>query len=170
MKGYDINFLRSSEFGSERRSPASLLPVLVAVGILLAGAEGVLRREAAARRADVERRLVERREEARTRASFQEGTGLREAVRARADRVLWRVVLLAVAEALPPGHRLEKVAFDESAGVLRFEVRGDGRASPGAIRQRLRDSPRFGEFFSEVREYPGEGGAYSIVCDRRSVR
>ncbi|RPJ45665.1 MAG: hypothetical protein EHM19_05130 [Candidatus Latescibacterota bacterium] len=165
MRGYDLDFLRSITVLPPRRIVQSATVWMLAAGLLLAAGEWRLRRDAESRREADRIRLEEREREARK--ADPQAEALREAVRARAERVPWRPALVALANALPPGHRLLRAEYDQGSGSLRIEAEGDARVGARDFAEKLSAEAAFAANFSVTAVEAGRGTDYVVVCVRR---
>ena len=125
---YDIDFLRSVGEKKNRRGGTGLIPALFALGLLFFAAEWWFLHDLSRKQGEELARIEERELELAF-GDIKQGGGLsvcRRIAEARESRVLWRPVLVALAHALPSGHRFERIRYVREEAALRVEAVGWG--------------------------------------------
>ncbi len=167
---FDIDYLRAlSPRRGDRAVP--LLPLLlVLAGLSFFAAENYFLRD------------LSRRQEAAV--SSLEGKGgpideeagrrlaaARRVAGARADRVLWKTLLLALEEAVPPDHSVVEIDYERSGGICRVVLSGRDPAGRDRVIRALRADPRWSRFFPFVADpFPMEEKEYLVSCMREERR
>lgn len=167
---FDIDFLRSlSPRRKDRAIP--LLPLLLFLtGLSFFVVENYFLRDLSRRQEAVVSGLEERgvpidEEENRRLAEARRVAG------ARADRVLWKTLLFALEEAVPPGHSVVEIDYEHSDRICRVLLSGRDPAGRDRVVRALRADPRWNRFFPFVADpFPVEEKGYLVSSMREERR